>query len=370
MHHPGRASRPAAWFLPNAVNELRTGLSAADAQKTILAASPPLSAEVCATRSAQGRVLAETVFATATLPPWEVSAMDGYALRAADAAAASATAPTALAVAFEIPAGAGRERALAPGHVARIFTGAPLPPGADAVVPQEEVKRSAGVAHLYAPVDVGEHVRPAGEDVRRGEMLLDSGTALGPAQLGLLASTGRATVAVHQRPRVALLTSGDELIEIGAEPTPGRIVSSNSYSLAAQAREAGAEALDLGIARDEPGAIAELVRAGLSGHVIVSSAGVSVGDRDFVRPVLEELGCELRFFGVRIKPGFPLVFGRFEPPAPSSSAYRATPCLPWSVLSSSCVRPCAVWVVTGLGSGRDCGPRCAIPCASEPAACT
>ena len=298
------------------MKDLRTGLSAAEAQQCILAAASPLPAEVCATRAAQGRILAETVFATRTLPPWRISAMDGYAVRVADISAASPAQPTALPLAFEIPAGARRRWALPPGQAARIFTGAPLPPGADTVVPQEDVERRGDVVLFAAVAKMAEHVRPAGEELRRGEALLEPGPALGPAQLGLLASTGRSSIAVRQRPRVALFSSGDELTEIDGDPTPGRIVSSNSYSLAAQIRETGAEPLDLGIARDEPEALAELLRAGLSNHVLVSSAGVSVGDRDFVRPVLEDLGCELQFFGVRIKPGFPLVFGRFGPLGP------------------------------------------------------
>jgi molybdopterin molybdotransferase len=157
----------------------------------------------------------------------------------------------------------------------------------------------------------GEHVRPAGEDVRAGDLVLEPGARLGPGPLGLLASLGRSVVAVHQRPRVAILSGGDELVEPDGDARDGRIVSSNSYSIAAQCREVGAEPVYLGIARDTPEDLERLLRAGLTAHVLVSSAGVSVGDRDYVRPVLEKLGCALVFWGVRIKPGFPLVFGRF-----------------------------------------------------------
>jgi molybdopterin molybdotransferase len=287
---------------------MRTDLSAAEAQRIVLGAVVPLPAETCATVDALGRVLAEPVHSTRTLPPFDVSAMDGYAVRIADLGSV----PAALQVAFEVAAGGDRDRPLPPGAAARIFTGAPLPPGADAVVRQEDCARDGERVRIEADVPVGAHVRPAGEDVRAGECVLEPGTRLGPGPLGLLASLGRSVVAVHQRPRVAILSGGDELVEPDGDTRGGRIVSSNSYSIAAQCREVGAEPVSLGIARDTPEDLARFVRAGLSAHVLVSSAGVSVGDRDYVRPVLEQLGCTLRFWGVRIKPGFPVTFGCFD----------------------------------------------------------
>jgi molybdopterin molybdotransferase len=286
---------------------MRTDLPAAEALAIVLEAVRVLPAETCGTAEALGRVLAEPVCAGRTLPPWDVSAMDGYALRAADVRAA----PVTLSVAFEVAAGGDRSRPLPPGSAARIFTGAPLPPGADTVVRQEDVVRDGGGVRIGVAAPAGEHVRPAGEDVRAGERVLEPGTRLGPGSLGLLAALGRSVVAVHQRPRVAILSGGDELVEPDGDARDGRIVSSNSYALAAQCREAGAEPLYLGIARDTPEDLERALRAGLAAHVLVSSAGVSVGDRDHVRPVLEKLGCELLFWGVRIKPGYPLVFGRF-----------------------------------------------------------
>ncbi len=286
---------------------MRTDLSAAEAQRLVLGAVAPLPPETCATADALGRVLAEPVASGRTLPPWDVSAMDGYAVRAADLAGA----PVPLPVVFEVAAGGDRDRALPPGAAIRIFTGAPLPPGADTVVRQEDCARDGERVRIQIAAPIGTHVRPAGEDVREGECVLEPGTRLGPGALGLLASLGRSVVAVHQRPRVAILSGGDELVEPDGDARGGRIVSSNSYSIAAQCREVGAEPVYLGIARDTPEELARFVRAGLSAHVLVSSAGVSVGDRDYVRPVLEQLGCELLFWGVRIKPGFPLTFGRF-----------------------------------------------------------
>ena len=291
---------------------MRTGVSVEEARALVLEAAPVLEAERVPALDALGRVLAERVVSTRTLPPVDVSAMDGYAVRAADLAGASPGAPVRLAVAYEVAAGGAAPRALRAGEAARIFTGAPIPPGADAVVPQEEVDAAAGDVRFRAPAPLGEHVRSAGEDVRAGDAVLEPGDVVGPPQIGMLASLGRTLVAVHRRPRVAILSGGDELVEPDEPAEGGRIVSSNSYTLAAQCREAGAEPAYLGIARDRPEELERLLRAGLHADVLVSSAGVSVGDHDYVRPVLEKLGCRLAFWGVHMKPGFPLAFGTFE----------------------------------------------------------
>jgi molybdopterin molybdotransferase len=295
---------------------MRTDLPVAEALRSVLDAVEPLPAETCACADALGRVLAEPVASQRTLPPYDVSAMDGYAVLAADLAAAADARSVELPVVFEMAAGAQPDRPLPRGAAARIFTGAPLPPGADAVVRQEDVQRDGDRVRFTAPTTVANNVRPAGEDVRDGDVVLEPGARLGPAALGLLASLGRSHVAVRQRPKVAILSGGDELIEPDGDPRGGRIVSSNSYSIAAQCREIGADPLYLGIARDTPEDLERLLRAGLSAHVLVTSAGVSVGDRDYVRPVLEKLGCQIGFWGVRIKPGFPLVFGRMGEAGP------------------------------------------------------
>jgi len=284
----------------------------AEAQALVLAETPRAGAETLAVPNALGRVLAEPVVSGRTIPPADNSAMDGYAVRAAELAGASPEAPVALRVAFEVAAGGGAPRALAAGEAARIFTGAPLPPGADSVVRQEDAERAGEVVRVRAAPAPGLDVRPAGEDVRAGETVLEAGTLLGPAHLGMLAALGRSVVAVTQRPRVAILSGGDELVEPDGDVAGGRIVSSNSWSLAAQCREAGAIPHYLGIARDDPAEIERRLRAGLRADVLVSSAGVSVGDRDHVRGVLEKLGCSIRFWGVRMKPGYPMVFGRFD----------------------------------------------------------
>lgn len=290
---------------------MKTGITVEEARAIVLAASPPLGLERVPASEALGRVLAENVASSRTLPPADCSAMDGYALCAADLSGASAAGPVVLPVVYEVPAGGHAPEPLRSGQAARIFTGAPLPPGADTVVRQEDTTSAGSEVSVSVAPAPGEHVRAAGEDVRAGESVLAAGARIGSAEVGMLASLGRTLVSVHRRPRVAVLSGGDELVEPDELPGPGQIVSSNSYSLAAQAREAGALASPLGIARDTPEDLERLFRSGLEADVLVSSAGVSVGDHDHVRPVLEKLGCQLVFWGVQMKPGYPLAFGTF-----------------------------------------------------------
>jgi molybdopterin molybdotransferase len=270
-----------------------------------------LGSETVAAPEARGRVLAQAVVSARRIPPFDNSAMDGYAVRAADLAGAAPPHPVALRLAFEVAAGGAPPAALRSGEAARILTGAPLPSGADAVVRQEDTERAGERVLVRVAPRLRENVRDAGEDVEAGQTVLEPGRVLGPAELGMLAALGRSTVAVHQRPRVALLSGGDELVEPDGDVAGGKIVSSNSWSLAAACRELGAEPVYLGIARDTPQDVEDKLRAGLRADVLVSSAGVSVGDRDHVRGVLEKLGCELLFWGVEMKPGYPLAFGRF-----------------------------------------------------------
>lgn len=295
---------------------MREGLTVAEAQALILDETPVLGAETISASASVGRVLAEPIVAARRHPPADCSAMDGYAVRRADLLGASPSAPRTLPVVYEVPAGGHGERPLEAGEVARIFTGAPLPPGADAVVMQEDTDQGALRVEIRTEPSPRDNVRDGGEDFEVGDRLIDAGVVLGPAHLGVLASLGRTIVAVHQRPRVAILSGGDELVEPDRPADGGRIVSSNSYTLAAQCREIGAEPLYLGIAEDRPEAIEARMRAGLGADVLVSSAGVSVGDHDHVRTVLEKVGCRLRFWGVKMKPGFPLAFGVVEPTGP------------------------------------------------------
>ena len=288
---------------------MREGLTVAEAQGLILAAAHRLGAETISASDALGRILAEPIRAERRHPPADCSAMDGYAVRVADLAAAAADRPAELPVVFEVPAGAQADRPLEAGGAARIFTGAPVPPGADAVVKQEDTEAANGRVRFAAPTTPQNNIRAGGEDFEIGDALIAAGDRLGPSHLGVLASIGRSVVSVVQRPRVAILSGGDELVEPDRSAEGGKIVSSNSYTLAAQCREVGAEPTYLGIAEDRPESIESRLRAGLRADVIVSSAGVSVGDHDHVRAVLEKLGCELQFWGVYMKPGYPLVFG-------------------------------------------------------------
>jgi molybdopterin molybdotransferase len=291
---------------------MREGLTVDEAQNLILGATSPLGAEMISAADAAGRVLAEPIDSTRRHPPADCSAMDGYAVRRADLDATSADAPTSLSIVYEIPAGGLAERRIESGDAARIFTGAPLPPGADTVVRQEDTRAHDARVEILVSPPLREHVRDAGEDFDVGDRLIDAGAVLGAAHLGVLASIGRTIVSVHQRPMVAILSSGDELVEPDRPADSGQIVSSNSYTLAAACREIGAQPSYLGIADDRPESIEKKLRAGLRADVLVSSAGVSVGDHDHVRAVLEKIGCKLQFWGVLMKPGYPLAFGTIE----------------------------------------------------------
>jgi len=290
---------------------MKQGLTVEEALSCILAATPLLSAETLACDRALGRVLAESVASSRRLPPADCSAMDGYAVRSADLHGAGRDTPVRLPVRFEIAAGGAPERELQPTESARIFTGAPVPPGADAVVRQEDTEEDGEYVRIFVQAPLRGNIRDAGEDLEPGQLVLESGECLRPPQLGLLASLGRSHVRVRRPARVAILSGGDELVEPDRDIAGGRIVASNAYTLAAQCREVGAEPLQLGIASDSQASVEAHLRAGLQADCIVSSAGVSVGDHDHVRPALQALGCELDFWGVKMKPGYPLAFGRF-----------------------------------------------------------
>jgi molybdopterin molybdotransferase len=207
-----------------------------------------------------------------------------------------------------VTAGALSDRPLETGEAYRIFTGAPLPDGADAVIPQEDVTEDGGVLSVSRAVDIGAYVRPRGEDIRAGEIVLRPGRALGPAELGLLAAVGRQRVRVVKRPRVGILSTGDEIADLGSPVGPGQIRNSNSYSLMAQVVEAGGDAVLLGVARDRLEEIEERFRWGLGSDLLMSSAGVSVGEHDFVKAALAALGAEQHLWLVDMRPGKPIAF--------------------------------------------------------------
>jgi molybdopterin molybdotransferase len=279
-------------------------LSVEQAQAEILGRARPLPTERVDIVAALGRVLAEPIQSTRRIPPWPNSSMDGYAVRAIDTHPAAT-----LTVIDRVIAGSLPTRTVGAGEATRIFTGAPMPSGADAVVPQEDVDANDGVIALRGTVEPGAFVRPAGEDVREGDLVLEPGRPIGAAEIGLLATLGRTHVTVGRRPRVAVLSTGNELADLGTEPTPAQIPNSNTYSLMAQIIEAGGLPLNLGVAPDRLEAIAERITRGKEADVLVTSAGVSVGELDLVREALVNAGAELHLWKVDMRPGKPITFG-------------------------------------------------------------
>jgi len=285
------------------------------ARAEVLARLEPLPAREVALGDALGCVLAADVHAGEDLPPFANSAMDGFAVRSADIQAASADHPVALRLAGEVFAGSASLPRVPPGGAARIMTGGPLPPGADTVVPVEQTTLTAGSGpeggEVLVRVAVGERafVREAGEDVREGTLVLERGRVLDPAAIGMLASVGRRAVPVVPRPRVAVVSTGDELVDPGDPLGPGQIRDSNSWLLVAQARRAGAEAFRCGRLHDDPDALRKgFALAAAEGDLVLTSGGVSVGDRDYTKQVLAELG-DVRGMRVAMQPGMPQAFG-------------------------------------------------------------
>jgi molybdopterin molybdotransferase len=276
-----------------------------EARRIILANVAPVRVERVALLKAAGRVLAEEIVAGWNMPFCDNSAMDGFAVRSADCKEPA----TRLKITGYLPAGATPEGVLEPGCAIRIMTGAPVPPGCDAVVPVEETVESEGGVLIQPAVRPRQQIRFAGEDFAIGERVLGPGDVLHPPAVSVLASFGRAEAAVYAKPRVAVLSTGDELIELGEPMALGKVVNSNAYSLAAQVRETGAEPVILGIARDEPPQMRAKLIEGLKADALITSAGVSAGDRDYVCDVLAELEVRLLFHEVKVKPGGPTSFG-------------------------------------------------------------
>jgi molybdopterin molybdotransferase len=284
-------------------------ISIEDARSRVLAEASPLPAEAVPLPDAVGSVLAEDIIASHSVPPFDNSGMDGYAVRAADLVDATSGSPTRLFIAETIPAGHVAAKSLVAGEAARIMTGAPMPRGADTVAQSEITSEEDGYVLVYEAVKPGKNIRRAGEDVAAGDRVLASGTPLWPAEIGVLASLGHAKVLVHRRPTVAVISTGSELVEVDQPLGPGQIRNSNSYSLRALCRQMGVEATSFGIVPDDYDATRRAIQGGLEYDVLLTSGGVSVGRFDFVKDVQDELAVERRLWGVAMKPGKPLAFG-------------------------------------------------------------
>lgn len=298
----GFADRPADW------------LHVDEARRSILGSATPLRPESVPAHAAVGRALSTPVKASATLPPWDNSAMDGYAVRGEDVDGASPSSPVELEVTAVVRAGGDSGVSVGSGQAVRIMTGAPLPSGADTVIRVEDTdaETEEGTVRIFDDRDRGRHIRPAGQDMRAGTILLDAGHSVTAGTLGVLTAAGRTEVEVHRAPSVAILPTGDELRDpdryddvragLGVPETNGRM-------LAAMAAALGAEARHLGIAADDPEALARRIESGSEADVLVTIGGASVGEADFVKRVLDHAGFELDFWRVKMRPGSPISFG-------------------------------------------------------------
>ncbi|MDP2938920.1 MAG: molybdopterin molybdotransferase MoeA [Candidatus Omnitrophota bacterium] len=292
-------------------------ISADKAKKIILKSILPLKeTELLFFPSCLGRVLATNIKSKENTPSFNNSAMDGFALSAKDTSGASQQNPSVLEVIEDVPAGYVAKKRLKAGQAIRIMTGAPLPKGADCVVMVEETKKTEDrrqnteLIKIFRKIKPRENVRLAGEDVKKKELVIKKGALLKSGHIGMLASLGFHKIKVFRKPRVAILATGDELADIRKELKPGKIRNSNSYSLYAQVLKTGAIPLLLGIARDRPNELKQKIKKGLNCDMLLVSGGISVGDYDFVKDVLKDLGMEIKFWKVAMRPGKPLAFGK------------------------------------------------------------
>jgi len=287
-------------------------LEIGEAQQQVLEDIPVLGKERIHIMEALGRVLAEDATATRDVPSWDNSAMDGYAVRHEDLAGATSHQPAKFKIVGDAPAGKPFEGEVGSGEAVRIMTGALIPGGTDTVIMVEDTAREGDLVVCMNDPGKGAHIRPRGEDVRKGEVVLCRGDIVRPPEVGMLATLGHAYVYVHQRPVVAILSTGDELVDLDEPFTYGKVVCSNTYSLAAQVAECGAIPLSLGVASDDESDQRAMISDGVRADVVVTSGGVSVGKYDLVRDTLSKLGMKVKFWKVAMKPGKPLIFGTID----------------------------------------------------------
>jgi molybdopterin molybdotransferase len=287
-------------------------ISVDEALVQVLQSVAPLGVERVPLRNALGRVLAEEIRSDRDIPGFDNSAMDGFAVRAADVAGAGERTPRRLKVIETIAAGSMPTVPVGPGEAARIMTGAPVPQGADSIVPVERTRSSNGMVEILAAAAPGEFVRPRGEDLRVEELVMARGKRLSPSDIGMLASLNHAMLDVYRRPRVAIVATGDELVDVDRQPAGAQIVNSSAYALAAAVEECGGEAVILKAARDTPEEIRARLSEATALDAVLSTGGVSAGDFDHVKAILDELGMRTLFHGVAQKPGRPLKYGLIE----------------------------------------------------------
>ena len=284
-----------------------------EAQRIVLDAAAPLGLEKVSILDALGRVLGEDVIAERHNPPWDNSAMDGFAVRAEDIAQGHAISkPVTLTVIEDVPAGKMPTQSVGKGQAIRIMTGAPIPKGADTVVKVEDTEHTPESVRVFKPEPRGANIRPQGEDVKQGDCIIPKGTRIRSGEAGMLAILAKSFVLVYQRPRVAILSTGDELADLDERFSEEKIINSNSYGIAAAVQEAGGVPILLGIARDTPAALKEKISHGLNADILVLSGGVSMGDYDFTKAVFRDLGAEMNFWKLAIRPGQPLAFGKIQ----------------------------------------------------------
>jgi molybdopterin molybdotransferase len=284
-----------------------------DAQKVVLDAASVLSLEKISILDALGRVLGEDIVAERDNPPWDNSAMDGFAVRWEDIKQEHVIQkPVTLSIIEDVPAGTMPSKAVGSGQAIRIMTGAPIPRGADTVLKVEDTEPTPDAVRVFKAEPKGANIRPQGEDVKKGDCIIAKGTRIRPSEVGMLAILAKSLVFVYQQPRVAILSTGDELADLDERFSEEKIINSNSYGIAAAVQEAGGIPLLLGIARDTPMALKEKISQGLNADMVVLSGGVSMGDYDFTKAVFQELGAEMNFWKLAIRPGQPLAFGKIQ----------------------------------------------------------